>query len=36
MDALDVLTGISTILVVIAAVLFPLNRNNGDDDEKDD
>jgi hypothetical protein len=36
MDLLDMVTGILVVVVVIAAVLFPINRNHGDDDKKDD
>ena len=34
MDMLDVITGVLTIGVVIAALLFPINRS--DDDKKDE
>ena len=31
MDLLDVITGILTISVVVAALPFPINRRNGDE-----
>jgi hypothetical protein len=34
MDLLDLITGIATIVVVIAALLFPINRHRDDDDSK--
>lgn len=33
MDMLDVITGILTVAVVIAALLFPINRNQVDHDK---
>lgn len=33
MDMLDVITGILTVAVVIAALLFPINRDHVDHDK---
>lgn len=35
MDTLDVITGILVVAVVIAAILFPINRNGHNDDTEE-
>lgn len=36
MDLLDIVTGLLTVAVVVAAFLFPINRDHGDHDDRDD